>query len=186
MDNLKLFMLLLGCKPEGRHTEQHDVFFGIASSLKELIPEIQSFWRDSGRIHIDAWREVTHVDGYKIMIKPREEAEQSLTQEHLYFINLGGYQPNRFEEQHYIVLAVSNNSGGAVDKAKNSLFFKHNQFKGANSHIDDKYGIDVDDIYQVEDILTSSQKTKFRILLQQVSGLPEDDIHLGYFKLNAI
>jgi len=40
---LKLFMLLLGCKPPGRHTEQHDVFFGIARSLRDLVPEIQAF-----------------------------------------------------------------------------------------------------------------------------------------------
>ncbi|MGN6440105.1 MAG: DUF1543 domain-containing protein [Agriterribacter sp.] len=35
-------MLLLGCKPAGRHTEQHDVFFGIGASLKDLIPDIIS------------------------------------------------------------------------------------------------------------------------------------------------
>ena len=36
----KLYMIMLGCRPEGRYTEQHDIFFGIGTSLKELIPNM--------------------------------------------------------------------------------------------------------------------------------------------------
>jgi len=57
MSELKLFMVLLGCKPEGRHIEQHDIFFGIGYNLKELVPAMKEYW-PGGRIHIDAWREV--------------------------------------------------------------------------------------------------------------------------------
>ena len=65
----KLFMLMLGCRPEGRFTEQHDIFFGIAQSLKELVPYIIQFWPEAkGKIHIDAWREVTQVNGFDIII----------------------------------------------------------------------------------------------------------------------
>jgi hypothetical protein len=41
-------MLLLGSKAPGRHVEQHDYFFGIASSLKEMVPAIKKFWRGGG------------------------------------------------------------------------------------------------------------------------------------------
>jgi len=55
-------MLLLGCKPPGRNTEQHDIFFGIGSGLKELIPAIIDSWPEAKKkIHIDAWREVQFV-----------------------------------------------------------------------------------------------------------------------------
>ncbi|ULT43418.1 DUF1543 domain-containing protein [Niabella defluvii] len=64
----KLFYLLLGCTPAGRHTEQHDVFFCIGKDLKDIIPDIKAFWRGSGKIHIDSWREVTAVDGCRISI----------------------------------------------------------------------------------------------------------------------
>ena len=37
---MKLFMLLLGCLLKGRNTEQHDIFFGIAETLKDLVPAI--------------------------------------------------------------------------------------------------------------------------------------------------
>ncbi|HMJ45678.1 MAG TPA: DUF1543 domain-containing protein, partial [Ferruginibacter sp.] len=71
----KLFMLVLGCKPAGRNTEQHDVFFGIGSCLKDLLPQISGFWNDGGKIHIDSWREVTMVDGYSISILSKEEKD---------------------------------------------------------------------------------------------------------------
>jgi len=31
---LKLYMVLLGAKPKGRHTEQHDVFLGLLNLSK--------------------------------------------------------------------------------------------------------------------------------------------------------
>jgi hypothetical protein len=160
MENLKLFMLMLGCKPPGRHIEQHDVFFGIAASLHDLVPEIKAFWPEPERIHIDAWKEVNAVDR--------------------------GYLPNKFEEQHYMVLTVQNDFAAASKNAQETFFFKHNHFTGANSHIDDKYGVDVDDIYNVEDILNKAQKEKYQIELIPGADLPEDKITLGYFKLSNL
>lgn len=182
---LKLFMILLGSKAPGRHVEQHDFFFGIATSLKELIPEINAFWPEAaGKIHIDGWREVNAVDGYQVKIAPAAEATE--TGKKLFFVNLGGYQPNRFEEQHYVVLTVKEDRAAAFKEAKQTTFFKHNHFEGATSHIDDKYGIDVDDLYQIEDILSAGQKEKYRIGLSPVAGLPEDELHLGYFKISLL
>ena len=66
---LKLYMLMLGCTLVGRLTEQHDIFFGIGSSLKDLIPQIKNFWPEAkGKIHIDAWREVSVVDDFTIEV----------------------------------------------------------------------------------------------------------------------
>ena len=36
MANLKLFMVLLGCTPRGRNTEQHDIF-GVGEELQDLL-----------------------------------------------------------------------------------------------------------------------------------------------------
>ena len=47
MAEYNLFMVLLGCKPPGRHIEQHDIFFGIAKSLSDLKADMQAFWPDS-------------------------------------------------------------------------------------------------------------------------------------------
>jgi hypothetical protein len=183
---LKLFMLLLGCKPPGRHVEQHDVFFGIAQSLNGLVDEIKAFWPEPQKIHIDAWREVNAVDGYKVNILQKDEGAQTANANKLFFINLGGYLENRFEEQHYIVLTVKPDRAAAFKAAKQTAFFQYNTAEGANSHIDDKYGIDVDDIYEIEDILSPLQKGLYCVRLSPADNLPEDEIHLGYLKLSML
>lgn len=92
----KLFMLLLGCKPQGRHTEQHDIFFAIATELNELVPAIKEFWPEAnGKIHLDAYRVVNHVDGYQVNVV--EKVAQSEANQKLFFLNLGGYQSKVFE-----------------------------------------------------------------------------------------
>ncbi|WP_131537083.1 DUF1543 domain-containing protein [Pedobacter nototheniae] len=183
---LKLYQLLLGSKAPKRNVEQHDYFFGIARSLKELVPQIKAFWPEAGSsLHVDGWREVNVVNGYKISIIPRlstfEENEQ-----HLFFINLGGYQQNKLEEQHYTILTVQENRAIAVQHAKKAVFFKTNSLKGANAHIDEKYGIDVDEIYKMEDILDDDLKKLYRIQITPTTESFEDEIHLGYFKLDKL
>jgi hypothetical protein len=186
-DELKLFMLLLGSKAPGRHVEQHDFFFGIAYELRDLVGEIKLFWPEAGdKIHIDAWREVTAVDGHLVKVSPKRERENINSNKKLFFINLGGYQKNKFEEQHYTFLTVRTDRAAAFNEAKHTFFFKHNHFEGASSHIDDKYGIDVDDIYEIEDILSPKQKEKYRIELKPSLGVKEDPIHLGYLKLSTL
>lgn len=183
----KLYMILLGSKAPKRNVEQHDYFFGIAHSLKALVPEIKAFWPEAGAsIHIDGWREVTKVDNYEINIKLREN-HTTLSANKLFFINLGGYQSNQLYEQHYIVLSVHDERAKAIQDAKKTVFFKTNSIKGANAHIDEKYGIDVDDIYKIEDILSGESKQKYHIEIKTSSGdLPEDEIHLGYLKLDKL
>lgn len=181
-------MLLLGCRPVGRNTEQHDIFFGIAKELKDLIPDIKKFWKSSGNIHIDGWKIVTNVDGFTISIAEKNREEIN-TNGNLFFLNLGGYKHNIFEEFHYKMLAVGVSKADAIKAAKQTAFYLHteNNFD-TSTHIDDKYGIDVDDFADVKDILPEDAKDKFTIIItkNKVEKVSEDEIHLGYFKLNAL
>lgn len=181
-------MLLLGCKPDGRNTEQHDVFFSIAEKLSDLIPEIKQAWPEAkGKIHLDAWREVTRVDGFSIGVKSTAHNEGEFEREQkLYFINLGGYKMNEFEEFHYKMLAVAPDKGDAVKQSKKTAFYKHTGFKNAPSHVDDRYGIDVDDIYGVEEILPAEIKGKFSVQIMPATDAKEDEIHLGYFTMEKL
>ncbi len=181
----KLFMLLLGCKPKGRNTEQHDTLFAIGNSLRDLIPQILNFWPDAGTIHIDGWREVNMVDGYAVKIIDKNRLAGT---NKLFFLNLGGYKKNEFEEFHYKMITVATDKAEAVKLSKQTAFYKHTGFKDAESHIDDKYGVDVDDIYEIKDILPQELKDKFSIHVgdTKTENTFEDEIHLGYFKLNAL
>jgi len=184
-NTLKLYMVMLGCTPKGRYTEQHDIFFGIGSSLKELVPQMKAFWPEAkGKIHIDAWREVTTVDNYSVEIISKKP---SMATEKLYFINLGGYKENEFEEYHYKTLAVAESLGLASKVAKATTFYKHFSFAGATSHIDDKYGIDVDDIHNVADILAPVFKNQYSLKITKSDvPLTEDVQHIGYLKIDKI
>jgi len=182
----KLYMLLLGSKAPNRNVEQHDYFFGIANSLRELVPHIKAFWPEAGTsIHVDGWREVNQVDGHSVKVVSKE-TNPGPSEKKLFFINLGGYTTGKLEEQHYVVLTVQENRTLAVQAAKKTVFFKSNSIKGAGSHIDEKYGIDVDDIYRIEDILSPGQKERYHLKITPSPGLPEDEVTLGYFKLNKL
>lgn len=189
----KLFMLLLGCKPYGRHTEQHDVFFTIASHISDTILSIKNFWPEAkGNIHVDAWREVTNVNGYQVQIFDKEASHSPMADNatnQLFFINLGGYKKYEFEEFHYKMLAVAVEKGEAIRQSKQTAFYKHMGFKGstgATSHVDDKYGVDVDDACKIEDILPADIKEKFAIHISGAKTEGSDEMNLGYFTLQKL
>lgn len=182
----QLFMILLGCKPEGRHTEQHDIFFGVGTSLKDLLPEMLDFWPEAkGKIHIDAYRVVKKIGAYRVDVVAKSAAE-STNSNSLFFLNLGGYKPGEFEEPHYKMLVVTDQKALAIKEAKETAFYKHTAFDNAVSHIDDKYGVDVDDVFEIEDILPKTTKDKYTLKLTQASNLPEDELFLGYLPLSKI
>ncbi|SPZ91886.1 Uncharacterised protein [Sphingobacterium multivorum] len=70
----------------------------------------------------------------------------------------------------------------ATEKAKRTVFWKHH----SSAHIDDKYGLDVDDIYEIEDLLLPRDKEQYSIQITPKTGLEEDTIANGYFKLSAL
>ena len=187
MSDLKLYMVIIGCKPPGRFTEQHDVFFGIGNSLRALAPQMIASWKEAEEsIHIDAWREISTVDEHAVHITEKQDTDDAAEKTKLFFINLGGYKENEFEEYHYKIVTAAKDKGEAIRKSKQTAFYKHCGFKGAESHIDDKYGIDVDDLYQIEDVLPAAVKDKYTISLAVVDNATPDELHIGYLTIDKL
>lgn len=176
-------MLLLGCKPLGRHIEQHDIFFSIGRELKDFVPQILEFWPEAdAKVHIDAFRPITSVEGYRIEVIGRDEATDNEGNK-LYFVNLGGYRPKEFEEYHFKRIVIGNSLADAIKQAKNTVFWDTHD----SPHIDDKYALDVDDLYDVEDLLPASIKAAYALKISKSSEvLPEDEVQNGYFKLSRL
>jgi hypothetical protein len=187
---LKLYMMILGGRPAARNTEQHDIFFAIGTSLKELVPEIKAFWPEAkSNLHIDAWREVTSVDGCRVeVIERKHGGANSDRSGQLFFINLGGYKEGLFDEPHFKMLTVQKDKAQAVKHAKDTPFYKELSVPtpGGESHIDDHFGVDVDEVYNVKDILPTGQKELYSLSIMPQEGVAEDKLHLGYFKLSAL
>ncbi|EJL70066.1 DUF1543 domain-containing protein [Chryseobacterium populi] len=182
---MKLFYIILGATPKGRNIEQHDVFFGIAENLKDLVPDMKDFWKDAeGKIHLDCYQEVKFADGYEVKIV---EKTDRASENQLYFINLGGYKKGYFEEFHEQHLMVGASMGEIVKKAKATEFYKTMGFENAVSHIDDKHGVDIDDIFNVSDILPEKMKEKYSVVLEKsCAEIQENTMGLGYLNIDKI
>lgn len=184
---MHLYMVLLGCVPEGRLTEQHDVFFTISSCLAAAKQAMIDSWPEAkGKIHLDGYQKITRVENYKVSIVPRSSITHQ-QEEKLFFVNLGGYTPGVFDEQHYKLLTVARTSSGARNLSKRNSFFKNNSFKGAESHVDDLHGLDIDDLYNVFDLLSAHQKENWAISLTPAG--PEDretPMNVGYITMKKL
>lgn len=181
-------MVLLGCRPKGRNTEQHDVFFGIAESITDLKPAMNKFWPGSGGLHIDAWREVTQVENFRISITKKNSIATAENKLHLFFINLGGYVEHEFEELHHKLLVVAPNMSAAIKTAKQSAFFKQKSttLAAGAAHIDDKFGFDIDEITVVESVLPHDQQQAFELTISEFAEGAQDAVQLGYLKFSKL
>ena len=161
---LTLFMVQLGGRPKGRLIEQHDIFFGVANEVSELIDDINQHWPEvRNKWHIDSYRAISKVDNYSVQLVESSNQVESANGLKLFFINLGGYQQGSFEVFHHKLLIVVAAQADAIKQAKQSQFYKQFTYKdkaspfNAASHIDDKFEVDIDDIYNVNNLISNVQ-----------------------------
>ena len=185
-----LFMVQLGGRPKGRLIEQHDIFFGIANQVSELVDDINHHWPEvKNKWHVDSYRAITQVDDYAIKLVESNRQLESDNDLKLFFINLGGYQQGSFEEFHYKMLIVASSQAEAIKQAKQSEFYKQFTFKdtsspfNAASHIDDKFEVDIDDIYNVNDLISN---VKILIELNPNLDIKQDKEHVGYLSIKNL
>ena len=191
---LTLFMVQLGGRPKGRLIEQHDIFFGVAKQVSELIDDINHHWPEvKNKWHIDSYRAISKVDNYAIKLVESSSQAESANDLKLFFINLGGYQRGSFEEFHYKLLIVAATQADAIKQAKQSQFYKQFTYEdkdspfNAASHIDDKFEVDIDDIYNVNDLISN-----VRLLIEPMANdshklvNADDKEYVGYLSIKNL
>ena len=183
-------MVQLGGRPKGRLIEQHDIFFGIANQVSELVDDINHHWPEvKNKWHVDSYRAITQVDDYAIKLVESNHQLESYNDLKLFFINLGGYQQGSFEELHYKMLIVASSQAEAIKQAKQSEFYKQFTFKdisspfNAASHIDDKFAVDIDDIYNVNELISN---VKILIELNPNLDIKQDKEYVGYLSIKNL
>lgn len=192
---LTLYMVQLGGRPKGRLIEQHEIFFGVANQVNELIVDINNHWPEvKNKWHIDSYRAITRVDNYTIRLVESSQQVENTNDLKLFFINLGGYQQGSFEEFHYKLLIVADSQADAIKKAKQSEFYKQFTFKdkasplNAASHIDDKFEVNIDDIYNVNDLISNIKiiiEPLARALDEAIDDV-EDKEYVGYLSIKNL
>jgi hypothetical protein len=74
-----------------------------------------------------------------------------------------------------------------IRRVKKTDFYKTMGFQNAESHIDDKYGVDIDDIFKVSDILPQEMKEKYSIVLEKTDVENQENYtFIGYLALSKI
>ena len=138
-----LFVVMLGGKHPRAKIEVHDVVFAIADSLEATYPQLRQGWFGApAGLHIDAWMRVDGVDGWKVELSPLAPLPGS---PRLYFINLGGYEPNTFGEAHHYLLVVAQDKNQAKSRARQHMLKHWHQ-----AHTD--VLLDVDDCLPIDQV----------------------------------
>ena len=89
--------------------------FVAAPSLRDTYAELRrQWWGTSDSLHIDCWADITHADGHDVVLR----LEPFAGLQRLYYVNLGGYVPTEFAEQHKNVFVVAENVSQAKRRAK--------------------------------------------------------------------
>ena len=190
-----LFMVQLGGRPKGRLIEQHDIFFGVANQVSELVDDINHHWPEvKNKWHIDSYRAITKVGNHTVKLIESNNQTANDNGLKLFFINLGGYQRGSFEEFHHKLLIVAATQAEAIKQAKQSEFYQQFTYKdkdtpfNAASHIDDKFEVDIDDIYNVNYLVSNIQ-----ILIEPISDTGDSDVikdedkeYVGYLSIKNL
>lgn len=165
----RLIACVLGGTAPGARTELHDVAFAIGADLNAVHAQLLNSWfGEPTGLHVDAWAFLDTVDGYRIALD-HAPADNGL---HLYFINIGGYRPGEFGEQHAWGFFGARSTSEAKARAKQTLLQGHQQ-----TH--------KDDLYEVDDCLQVERVGRWHIHLHPDAQAGDPAVTNGYFPLPA-
>lgn len=199
-------MVKIGARPEGRLIEQHDVMFIVGMSLLDVKNAINQGWQAVKNCwHIDAWREVNRVGDFYIEVIEKSPPDMLVTTPNasnttnalqLYFINLGGYLPNEFEEFHHKLLVVADSLAHAKHQARQTAFYRQfdvpktpeNALMPAVSHVDDGFRVDIDEMFAVSSLLDNGYQLRITPVhsVPNLISLPHDSWHIGYLSIKNL
>ena len=77
-------------------------------------------------MHIDSYKKIKYIDGYKIKliyfekdnIDKKQLEKKNKAKKHLWFVNLGGYNPTSMQEKHEFGLVIASTKSEAKNIAK--------------------------------------------------------------------
>ena len=122
-----LFLVVLGGRAKMANVELHDVRWAIGSRIEDTFDVLRRDWFGTLEgLHIDSYKKINYVDGYKINLKNIENKElknnkffnENTSNKNLWFVNIGGYDPSSMQEKHEFGLVVASDKLEAKNIAK--------------------------------------------------------------------
>lgn len=143
-----LFIVMLGGRHARANTEVHDVVLAIGESLEDTYAQLKNAWfAEQKGLHIDAWAQINGLEfegkSYTLQFT---DAQPQQSDEKLWLINLGGYDPRELGELHRYVLVVAQNAMVAKQSGK-AYFARHWQKQHTDRVLDVDDCIAIDQVY---------------------------------------
>lgn len=149
---MKLFAIFIGGEHPQAHVEVHDIRFVVAERIEDTHDSLRAqWWGTPGTLHIDCWAQIDHADGFDVTIASTKQRRA----ERLFYVNLGGYDPSQFGEQHRNVFVVA----PSVKEAKARALEQGQGWRDLHR----------DDLYEAEQVVSMDEATGAYIWLNRAA-----------------
>ena len=127
VEEIYLFLVVLGGRAEKANVELHDVRWVLGARIEDTYDVLRNDWFGTLKgLHIDSYKKINYVDGYKVNLKniDNEKLKDNKfyngnnSKKNLWFVNIGGYHPSSLQEKHEFGLVVASNKLEAKNIAK--------------------------------------------------------------------
>ena len=127
LENIFLYLVVLGGRAKKANIELHDVRWVVASKIEDTYDTLRKDWFGSPKgLHIDSYKKIKYIDGYKInlinfeknKINKNQLVKKNETNKYLWFVNIGGYDPTSMQEKHEFGLVTASTKLEAKNIAK--------------------------------------------------------------------
>ena len=127
LENNFLYLVVLGGRAEKANIELHDVRWVVGSKIEDTFDTLRKDWFGSSKgLHIDSYKKIKCIDGYKInliyfekdKIDKKQLVKTNKAKKYLWFVNIGGYNPTSMQEKHEFGLVIASNKLEAKNIAK--------------------------------------------------------------------
>jgi len=127
-----LYLVVLGGKANKANVELHDVRWVVGSKIEDTYDALRKEWFGTLEgLHIDSYKKIRYIDGYKINIKKSKKTKikkeqlfnKTNSEMNLWFVNMGGYNPNSMQESHEFGLVAASSKSEAKKLANSKWLF---------------------------------------------------------------
>jgi len=182
---------VLGGRAEKANIELHDVRWVVGSRIEDTYDTLRKDWFGSPLgLHIDSYKKIRYIDGYKINLIDAEKYKKDKKQlvkknkakKHLWFVNIGGYNPTSMQEKHEFGLVAASTKLEAKNIAKSKWLIGCK-----NKHKDDIASLEM--LLSCDDCELIKKIGKWQIELTPDNNFIEENNYpdwYGYQKIDGI